>query len=399
MGFFSSLTGWDKTMAALNAVMGSYVMENADLSTKIAIADEIAKIISIARHGKPNKATILTELNQESRVVQMNFVALACDNLHIPPPFTNSYWERIKNPYAAGKQVDELLIQAAIQTEQKNQSSRITWPGISASFDFSALYESTSITKDAIKTNLKDQQRDWAKKIDTLASLDANIDLTEIAGLTASILEYVIDHNGLETLVAGSLVLYKNYKPSFHSGTPKKDRNTLAVVPLQSFEEIKIFELMLSTGILDQRLLSPLVDKLAYAVLTEFESQCIDIHKTPNSNGDSIITDEDKEAFGPDLLDLIDRVFNETFLKLSTENESNIPGQISQDDVDAFGSDLIGCIAFYTAHALINLRSNEKTLPDAMLKSASEALSDSFGPDLLDLITRYCAYKSASLEY
>jgi hypothetical protein len=141
VSLFGALTGWDKTIAAVNAVMGNYLMENSDVPTKIMITNEITNIISIVRYGKVSKETILSELSKDSRVIQMNFVALACDNLGIPPPFKNTCWERIKNPYAVGSQVEEIRIESAISSIQRDDPRKISWPGISTPFDFEALLE------------------------------------------------------------------------------------------------------------------------------------------------------------------------------------------------------------------------------------------------------------------
>ena len=102
--------------------------------------------------------------------------------------------------------------------------------------------------------------------------------------------------------------------------------------------------------------------------------------------------------FGADLINLIDKVFDHTYSMLLSEKRSNDSVEISQEDINAFGIHLIGCIALYTTHAVINLRSNDKRLPNAMLETTSETLGESFGPDLLDLIARYCAYKASSLH-
>lgn len=255
MGFFSSITGWDKSMAALNAVMGNHVMENYDHSTKIMITDEIAKIISIARYGKLSKESILSELNKESRVVQMNFVALACDNLHIEPPFKNSYWERIKNPYAASSQVNEASIDGAIKAFRKEGNVGITWPGISTLFNFLSLYS-----------------LDCASE---LISIKETPDTTKmkIAGLAASAVEFVIGDAGLEMLINGSLVLNDKLKPSFRSGIPTKKEDILAVVPLKDLKEIEFFQLMSDAGISDISLFEPFIDQLVLAALREFEIQ------------------------------------------------------------------------------------------------------------------------------
>lgn len=255
MGFFSSLTGWDKSMAALNAVMGSYVMENSVHSTKVMITDEIARIISSAQYGKLSKESILSGLNQESRVIQMNFVALACDNLHIEPPFKNSYWERLKNPYTASSQVNEASIEGAIKAFRTEGNAGITWPGTSASFDFLSLY---SLDGESKHTNNQGA---------------LNTTKMKIAGLAASAVDFVIGDAGLKMLINGSLVLNDKLKPSFRSGIPIKREGILAVVPLKDLKEIEFFQLMSDAGMSDISLFEPFIDQLVLAALREFEKQ------------------------------------------------------------------------------------------------------------------------------
>jgi hypothetical protein len=80
MGFFGSLIGWDQTMGATNAVLAHHLLLQANSSQLRAIASEVGRIVLSVRPSQQVEA-LLVELNKSDRVVQMNFVALACDNL------------------------------------------------------------------------------------------------------------------------------------------------------------------------------------------------------------------------------------------------------------------------------------------------------------------------------
>lgn len=140
MGFFGSLLGWDQSMGAVNAVLGSYLIEKTDASTRKRIAKEVADIVMRVRHGQQLE-TILDEITTKNRAVQMNFVALACDNLGIDPPVRNNVWTRVKNPYLIGSQVDATHISLAVRAIEKQDGVRVVWPGNDVRADFRAMYE------------------------------------------------------------------------------------------------------------------------------------------------------------------------------------------------------------------------------------------------------------------
>lgn len=138
MGLFGSLLGWDQSMAAINAVMASYLIEKADSATRQMIVDEVIRIIAgVHRHKTPDE--ICQDVSKEPRVVQMNFIALACDNLAISPPFSRCEWTRVKNPYQTMYQVDENYIAAAVDAIRKDDFVQVIWPGNDARIDFMKL--------------------------------------------------------------------------------------------------------------------------------------------------------------------------------------------------------------------------------------------------------------------
>ena len=139
MGFFSSLMGWDQSMGGLNAVLASHLIENANEGVRKRIAQEVANIIMSVRPGQQVQS-LLAELSKRDRVVQMNFVALACDNLNIHPSVPGNVWSRVENPYRIGTQVTPAHIASAIEVVNKQNGVRLNWPGNSVQVDFNKMH-------------------------------------------------------------------------------------------------------------------------------------------------------------------------------------------------------------------------------------------------------------------
>lgn len=143
MGVFGSLFGWDQSMGAVNAVLANHLVATASNQQRKRIATEVGNIISSVQRRDIN--TVLRELSQASRAIQMNFVALACDNLGISPPIPNNVWTRVNNPYVVGTQVDNQRINAAIAAIKKQDGVTVSWPGTSTKINFVQMLEAGHI--------------------------------------------------------------------------------------------------------------------------------------------------------------------------------------------------------------------------------------------------------------
>jgi hypothetical protein len=139
MGIFGSLFNSSKTMAAINAVMANHVLEHTSQTQRKHIASEVVKIISSVQ--KRDRLRIIEDLNERDRVTQLNFVALACDNLGINAPFKKCDWTRIKNPFATARDMPEIMIESAIVAIKRDDQTTIKWPGVSKSINFSLMLE------------------------------------------------------------------------------------------------------------------------------------------------------------------------------------------------------------------------------------------------------------------
>jgi hypothetical protein len=137
VGIFGSLFGMDQLNGAHNAVMANYLLEQSTSATRITITKEIVSIVYIGsgRRMQLPPEEIAESLNSSLRTVQMNFVALACDNLGIAPPVPNTFWIHMNNPYLLGHKITKNHIDAALKTIEKQNGMIITWPGNNPGID------------------------------------------------------------------------------------------------------------------------------------------------------------------------------------------------------------------------------------------------------------------------
>lgn len=105
----------------------------------------------------------------------------------------------------------------------------------------------------------------------------------KIMGLLASTVDYIIDNEGCETLLSGSLVLDANFNPSFRGGKILPSGDILAVVPIGDLSEAEFFRVMAEEGITDMSMCTPFIDQLVMAVVREFSAHCPEMAKIPVS--------------------------------------------------------------------------------------------------------------------
>lgn len=106
----------------------------------------------------------------------------------------------------------------------------------------------------------------------------------KVAALAASTIDFVINDSGISMLVAGSLVLDKEFRPSFRSGKPQVGGNVLAVAAISELKEAEMFKTLKEVDIRDSSLFQPFVDQLIYAALRKFEAQCPAFAALPTGN-------------------------------------------------------------------------------------------------------------------
>ena len=141
MGLFGLLTGWDQDKAADNAVQANHLLPRLNEQQKKEIVTHIANKISIFYGGRKPNEKILRDLSNDCRVTQLNFVALACNDLGIEPPIQDGVgWRSIRNPYAVGGHTKERDISACVRWFAKRYGVSINWPGDDVKLDFRTWY-------------------------------------------------------------------------------------------------------------------------------------------------------------------------------------------------------------------------------------------------------------------
>ena len=137
MGLFGTLTGWDQQGEAVNVVLASQLIETASPELRQKIAKRIAELILEKIRGTPEE--VLEKLSHRSRVVQMQFVALACNNLGISPnvPRVECFHTVVNPNLAEGRCEDRIA--SAVSTVEK-YGAHFKWPGDNVKVDFIKLY-------------------------------------------------------------------------------------------------------------------------------------------------------------------------------------------------------------------------------------------------------------------
>jgi hypothetical protein len=138
MGLLGRLTGWDQYNEAFNAVMASHLIDTADADLRQKIAKQIVDLLLMKMTGTTEG--LLADLSREPRIVQMQFVALACNSLGIAPNIPNMCFSKVLSPYRAEGSATEDDFASVVRFLQKVRGVRINWPGDSVKVDFIKLY-------------------------------------------------------------------------------------------------------------------------------------------------------------------------------------------------------------------------------------------------------------------
>ncbi len=137
MGLLGTLVGWDQQKDAHNAVLASHLAENASPELKRDIANRLV-IIQQQVRGEHDPYSILTELSCQPRIVQTNFVALACNSLGIPPGLKNLSFMDVDNPYKSQNNRSLNRIGVSLDDLSRRSGRQLNWPGNDILIDFVA---------------------------------------------------------------------------------------------------------------------------------------------------------------------------------------------------------------------------------------------------------------------
>lgn len=249
MGLISAMFGWDKSMGANNAVLASHLLENIGEDLKLEITNQIILIIKSVYPRKTDEQALL-DLNNYSRVAQLNFVALACDNLGIPPLVKKNVWTRIKNPHAVARDVDIDRINAAIASILMQDRVQINWPG-------------------------NDVKINFAKKINIdLNKRPRNITRLQMAGNVAKLSDHIVSDAGVDVLCNGFFVLKNDFSVYFAENKLKIATDVLAISEVKKTPQYSELSELILIGKIDMpELIDHLISPLSLSVIHDFSMQ------------------------------------------------------------------------------------------------------------------------------
>lgn len=138
MGFLGRISGWDQQKDAHNAIAAHHLALQASAELKESIAE---RLVLIQRHGHRSHAeppAIFAHLNEQPRIVQMNFVALACNSMGIPPMLRGITFTDVSNPYLADDSSSRARLSVACGDLSRRTGVALRWPGDDAKENFVA---------------------------------------------------------------------------------------------------------------------------------------------------------------------------------------------------------------------------------------------------------------------
>jgi hypothetical protein len=99
MGFLSRLFGLPSFGGATNALLVELMMPKLSATQRSQLK---AQLVTVFRNGgfpniKPEAA--MASLNRAPRIAQLNFLALAMNELGMQPPLKNEFWHEVRNPF------------------------------------------------------------------------------------------------------------------------------------------------------------------------------------------------------------------------------------------------------------------------------------------------------------
>lgn len=137
MGFFGRVTGWDRQKDAHNAVLASHLAETASQELRREIVKRLVIIQQQVRGGSAGDPhRIVAELSEQPRIVQMNFIAMACNSMGLPSGLPGLFFAEVTNPYRANNDSSRARIGVALDDLMRRSGSSLQWPGDHERIDF-----------------------------------------------------------------------------------------------------------------------------------------------------------------------------------------------------------------------------------------------------------------------
>jgi hypothetical protein len=135
MGLLGSLTGWDQDKAAGNAVLANHLLPDLDKNERRNI---VKFLVNAFGPGKSDEV-VIKMLNRQSRVSQLNCIAMACGSLGIAPKLNDGMgWRNVKQPQSSGESVRPTNIEVMVNHLKRKTGVLVDWPGDNVQIDFSS---------------------------------------------------------------------------------------------------------------------------------------------------------------------------------------------------------------------------------------------------------------------
>lgn len=198
MGFLGRITGWDQQKDAHNAVLANYLADTASPELRREIVKRLVLIqqqVRAAGAGDPH--AIVADLSNRPRIVQMNFIALACNSMGIPSGLNGLNFEGVENPYRSDNDSSLNRIGVALDDLSRRSGRQLSWPGNHVRIDFLTWggfrpMSSASTTSDAVGI---DPERAADLAFEYLLASKVRLDaLTVVATELAKSIEAKTDH-------------------------------------------------------------------------------------------------------------------------------------------------------------------------------------------------------------
>lgn len=212
MGFLGRITGWDQQKDAHNAVLANYLADTATPELRQEIVKRIILIQQQVRAvGADNPKAIVAELSLRPRIVQMNFIALACNSMGIPSGLNGLHFEAVENPYRADNDSSLNRIGVALDDLSRRAGRQLSWPGNHVRIDFTRWGDvqpaAGALARKGLASRSIDPQR--AADLAFKCLLASSIRLNELDLVATELAEHIAPKTDHELALATALFFFE----------------------------------------------------------------------------------------------------------------------------------------------------------------------------------------------
>lgn len=219
MGFLGRITGWSQQKDAHNAVLASHLADTASQELRQEIVKRLILIQQQMRAGGTGDPhAILEDLSRRPRIVQMNFIALACNSLGIPCGLSGLQFESVENPYRADNDSSLSRIGVALDDLSRRSGRQLHWPGNHVRVDFLAWGSFQPVTIASTTTVMKGIDPKRAAELAFQHLLASKVRLQAIVVVAAELAKLIGAKTDQELALATALFFFEkqDLKPSLH---------------------------------------------------------------------------------------------------------------------------------------------------------------------------------------